>query len=141
MSKQSTLRGMATAKYEADDVKAAAKWYSEFLGVEPYFHRPDPENPAYVEFRLGDYQAEFGIADRKYAPKAAKAGPGGVVLYWHVDNLEAVLKKAIAMGATEYDPITDRGAGFITASVIDPFGNVVGFMHNPHYLEILESVR
>lgn len=33
------------------------------------------------------------------------------------------------MGATEYDPITKRGdTGFVTASVIDPFGNILGIM-------------
>ena len=41
------------------------------------------------------------------------------------------------MGATEHEPLTPREAGFITASVIDPFGNILGVMHNPHYLEIL----
>lgn len=43
------------------------------------------------------------------------------------------------MGATEYEPITPRSAGFTTASFVDPFGNVLGIMHNPHYLEIVES--
>jgi hypothetical protein len=27
--------------------------------------------------------------------------------------------------------------GFITASVVDPFGNILGIMYNPHYLEVL----
>ena len=25
--------------------------------------------------------------------------------------------------------------GFVTASVVDPFGNVLGIMYNPHYVE------
>jgi hypothetical protein len=25
----------------------------------------------------------------------------------------------------------------VTASVVDPFGNIIGVMYNPHYLEIL----
>ena len=41
------------------------------------------------------------------------------------------------MGATEYQPLTERGTGFITASVVDPFGNILGVMYNPHYLEVL----
>jgi hypothetical protein len=41
------------------------------------------------------------------------------------------------MGAKEYEPVTPREAGFITASVVDPFGNILGIMYNPHYLEIL----
>jgi hypothetical protein len=56
----------------------------------------------------------------------------------------ATLEKATAtaMGAKEYEPLTSRGeAGFITASVVDPFGNILGIMHNPHFLEILGSMK
>jgi predicted enzyme related to lactoylglutathione lyase len=141
VSKTKTLRGVATISFWAADVKAAKKWYAELLGIEPYFERPDSENPAYIEFRLGDYQDELGIIDIKYAPKGAAAGPGGAVVYWHVDDIEAMLERVKAMGAKEYEPLTKREAGFITASVVDPFGNILGLMYNPHYLEILESTQ
>ena len=132
------LRGLATLSYWADDLKAARTWYSELLGMTPYFERPDSENPGYIEFRLGDYQDELGIIDRKYAPQEAAPGPGGVVVYWHVDDVAAMLEKLTAMGATIYEPLTPRGeGGWVTASVIDPFGNILGIMYNPHYLEIL----
>lgn len=132
------LRGLATVNFYADDIQAAKKWYSELLGIEPYFARPNLEQPAYIEFRIGDYQHELGIIDSKYAPKSAKAGPGGGIAYWHVENVSAVLEKLMAMGAKEYEPLTKRGeAGFVTSSVVDPFGNVLGIMYNPHYVEIL----
>ena len=132
------LRGLATISFWADDVKAARAWYTELLGIAPYFERPDAENPAYIEFRLGDYQHELGVIDRKYSPPRATAGPGGVVAYWHVDDVAATLESLIAMGATEYEPLTPRGdGGWITASVIDPFGNILGLIYNPHYLQIL----
>jgi predicted enzyme related to lactoylglutathione lyase len=93
-----------------------------------------------MEFRLGDYQHELGLINRNYAPKGTIATPGGAVVYWHVDDIAATLEKVTAMGATEYEPLTKRGdAGFITASVVDPFGNILGLMSNPHYLEILNS--
>lgn len=134
------LRGLATISFWADDVKAARTWYSELFGMAPYFERPDSENPAYIEFRIGDYQDEFGIIDARYAPPGATPGPGGVIAYWHVDDVAATLETLTAMGATVYDPITPRGdTGWITASVIDPFGNILGIMVNPHYLEILAA--
>lgn len=139
MKKFKTLRGMATVSFWADDVKEARKWYTEFLGIKPYFERPDSENPAYVEFRLGDLQAELGIIDRKFAPKEAQKGTGGAVLFWHVDNINGTLEKLLSLGCKEYEPLTDREAGFITASVVDPFGNILGIMYNPHYLEMIES--
>ena len=141
MEKSQTLRGVATISFYADDVKAARKWYSELLNIDPYFERPDSENPAYVEFRLGDYQHELGIIDKKYLPKDAQAGPGGAVVFWHVDDVAAALEKVKTMGAKEYEPLINREAGFITASVTDPFGNILGLMYNPHYLEILAGAK
>jgi predicted enzyme related to lactoylglutathione lyase len=126
------LRGLATISFWAADLAAAKRWYSELLGIDPYFERP-----GYVEFRIGDYQHELGIIDRNYAPKDAAASPGGAIVYWHVDDVAATLEKLTAMGAKEYEPLTQRGVGFITASVVDPFGNVLGIMYNRHYLEIL----
>jgi hypothetical protein len=38
----------------------------------------------------------------------------------------------------------DRSGGkmtFVTASVIDPFGNILGIMTNEHYLEILDKMN
>ena len=63
-------------------------------------------------------------------------------MYWHVDDVAATFERLLAMGAREHLPITHRGEeGFVTASVVDPFGNVVGIMNNPHYLEVLDSSR
>jgi predicted enzyme related to lactoylglutathione lyase len=138
-----SLRGFSTINVWADDVAAAAAWYAEFLGVEPYFERSGPDGrPAYVEFRIGDHQDELGIIDRNYGPPGAATEPGGAVMYWHVDDLDATVQRLLAMGATEYQPITPRGdAGFVTAAVVDPFGNVLGVMYNPHYLEVLASTK
>ena len=150
------LRGLATVNYWADDLEAAKEWYSELLGSEPYFERAeldgrivapgdpgyDQARPGYIEFRLGDYQHELGLIDSRYAPEGSASGPAGVVVYWHVDDVRATFERLLAMGAKEHLPITPRGEeGFVTASVVDPFGNVVGIMYNPHYLEVLGSTR
>lgn len=127
------LRGMATVNFWADDLKAADNWYSELLGIDAYFKRP-----GYAEFRIGDSQDELGLIDRQYAPAGAPTDPGGAILYWHVDDLAASVRRLLEHGATELQPITKRGdEGFVTASVVDPFGNILGVMTNPHYLEVL----
>jgi predicted enzyme related to lactoylglutathione lyase len=133
------LRGLTTVSFWTDDVAAAREWYREVLGAEPYFQRPDADHPAYVEFRLGDYQHELGIIDRSYAPPGAASRPGGSVVYWHVDDVSAALERLTAMGATIYQPLVEREAGFVTAAVLDPFGNVLGLMYSPHYLEGLDA--
>ena len=136
------FRGFATISFYADDLTAAREWYTELFGVPPYFAFPEPpEEPAYIEFRIGDDEDEFGIIDRRYAPSGAANPPGGAVLFWHVDDLAATVERLLAMGAVEYEPVTPRSAGFVTASVVDPFGNVLGVMTNPHYLEVVAARR
>ena len=135
------LRGLTTVSFWAADLAAATKWYAELLGIDPYFKRPVAGPPAYIEFRIGDYQHELGLIDRRYAPYGSVTGPAGAVAYWHVDDVTATLEKLLSMGAKEYEAATDRGEGFVTASVVDPFGNILGVMHNPHYLEVLGSTR
>ena len=66
-------------------------------------------------------------------------GAGGAIVYWHVDDLNASLEVLKSKGATEHAPITTHGDGFVTASVVDPFGNILGVMFNQHYLDILAS--
>ena len=132
------LRGLATVNFFADDLEAAKKWYAEVLGIEPYFERPGDGLPAaYYEFRIGDQQAELGLIDRRYAPPGAPAGPAGAIIHWHVDDVRAALERLLALGATPYLPLTEHGPGFVTASVADPFGNVLGIMYYKHYLEML----
>ena len=38
---------------------------------------------------------------------------------------------------TEFEPVTERGPGFVTASAVDPFGSILGVMDNWHYREVL----
>ncbi|WP_158889417.1 VOC family protein [Amycolatopsis anabasis] len=131
------LRGLTTITFFADDLTAAKDWYTELLGIPPYFERPVAVPTAYLEFRIGDYQHELGILDRRYAPHGAGDGPGGAVVYWHVDDVQAALDRLLALGAKEHESVTHRGAGFVTASVVDPFGNILGLMYNQHYLDVL----
>ena len=138
------LRGLTTVAYQAADLNAAREWYTEVLGIEPYFRRTE-----YVEFRVGDYENEFGILDSKYLPdlgtdtgsagaSSVDPAPGGAIVYWHVDDAQAAYDRLIELGATPHQPPRDFGENFVGAAVIDPFGNVLGIMRNPHYLEVLE---
>ena len=128
------LQGLTTVNLISDDVPAAVAWYTELLGVQPYFVRPEQGPPAYVEFRIGPDEDELGIIDRRFTSQTATTGPAGVVAYWHVNDVAAGVERLVALGATVHDPVTVREAGFVTGSVVDPFGNVLGLMHSPHWL-------
>lgn len=137
------LRGIATVSFWVDDLVVAKQWYAELLGIEAYFTRPGKDGMlAYAEFRIGDYQHELGLIDRRYAPAGAVHDPNGAIVYWHVDDVPTVLDRLLSMGATQYQPPVAWGdQGFITASVVDPFGNILGIMYNPHYLKVLEATK
>jgi predicted enzyme related to lactoylglutathione lyase len=129
---------MSTVALVAEDFEGAKRWYAELLGLEPYF-----DQPWYAEFRLGDYQQELGILNARFAGQLggvpATDRPGGVVLYWQVDDLDAAIARTVDLGATLFQPARGFGDGFTGASVVDPFGNILGLMHNAHYLEVLEA--
>lgn len=133
------LRGLTTINYYADDVAEAVAWYSQVLETEPYFTREVDDLPAYAEFRIGDHLHELGIIRRAFAGDAGTVTRSGPVAYWAVDDLEAAVARLQELGATLLQPPTAWGDGFVTASVVDPFGNVVGVMFNEHYLAMVEG--
>jgi predicted enzyme related to lactoylglutathione lyase len=131
------LRGFCTLNFYADDMPAARAWYTEVLGAEPYFEATDPRSGqvGYYEWRLGDHQDEFGIINGAWRPPAdpTTKAPGGAVMNWHVDDLDGTVERLVAHGATVHQPRVDRTQGFANASVVDPFGNIIGLMFNPHW--------
>lgn len=134
------LRGLTTVVFLTDDLHAARVWYSQLFGQEPYYVRPE-----YVEWRLGDFQHEFGVMDRRYSTAEPGAlprpKPAGAVVYWAVDDIHAAVERAAAHGATVLDPPRQYGVGFIGTSVVDPFGKILGLMYNQHYLDVVGEVR
>jgi len=91
----------------------------------------------YRTCRLGDYQDEVGIIDRRYASHRDES-PDGAIIYWHADDLAAAVKDLLA-GAPRS---TSRSSS--AAMVSSPLGgrpvrNILGIMYNPHYVEILAA--
>jgi predicted enzyme related to lactoylglutathione lyase len=94
---------------------------------------------AYGEFRVGDYQHELGIVDRRFAASPGHQ-PEDALVYWHVGDIRASFEWLLSFGVQVHEGPVERGPGFVTASVVDPFGNVLGVMYNRHYLEVLEAI-
>lgn len=137
------LRGLTTTRYSVRDLDAAADWYTQLLETEPYYRRP-----GYVEFRIGDYGHELGLIDKdalsllatdEPAPHELDDEPGGPLIYWEVDDVDQALARLLELGATPHEAPREFGDGFVAAAVVDPFGNALGIMRNPHYLEVLEQ--
>ncbi len=66
-----------------------------------------------------------------YRPVLSK--PGGALVSIHVDNMYTATKRMIELRADEFDPVTERGEGWWSASLVDPFGNLIGLIQSPHW--------
>ncbi len=60
-------------------------------------------------------------------------GVGGVTAYWGVEDIDAAMAKLRELGPAVHTDVKDVGEGIRVASVIDPFGNVLGVIENPHF--------
>ena len=115
--------GLYTAIYKAPDLARAKAWYTAAFGVEPYF-----DEPFYVGFNIGG--CELGLDPD---PESGRAGPGGVVAYWGVPDIDAAVRHMTQTGGTLSAPVQDVGEGIRVAVIADPFGNAVGLIQNPHF--------
>lgn len=111
------LLGLRTAIYHVADLAAAKDWYTKLTGTPPYF-----DQPFYVGFNVGGY--ELGLlpdTDDEAVP------------YWGTADIVAEVARVTAFGATVSAPVKDVGDGIKVAVVLDPDGNRVGLIENPHF--------
>jgi len=119
----SEMIGIATVKYVVPDLARAKAWYADAFGVQPYF-----DEPYYVGFRVGGN--ELGL-DPDLAVQ--QPGAGGATAYWAVADARATVRRLESLGARICEPLQEVGGGITIGSVLDPFGNIVGIIQNPHY--------
>ncbi|MGO3758904.1 MAG: VOC family protein [Agrococcus casei] len=125
------FRGLANLNLVADDMTAAIDWYTRVFDSPPYFVRPVDAPAQYAEWRFGDDDDEFALMDARFRPSLD--APGGALVSMHVDDIHSSVKRLLDLGATTFDPVTQRGDGWWSASVSDPFGNLVGLIQSPHW--------
>ncbi len=114
------LLGLRTAIYPVKDLSAAKAWYSQVLGIAPYF-----DEAYYVGFAVGGF--ELGLIPD------GEPGTGGAQPLWGVASAEKACEQLLKLGATLLEPVTEVGAGIMVAAVQDPFGNRLGIIENPNF--------
>ncbi len=114
--------GLRTVIYKVADLAKAKQWYSEVLGIAPYF-----DERFYVGFNVGGF--ELGLD-----PDMADVTSGtNVVAYWGVANCRQAYSELIEKGAKQHAEPHEVGGGIVVATVYDPCGNVFGVIENPHF--------
>ena len=112
--------GLRSLIYPAPDIAEAKAWYTQVLGVEPYF-----DQEAYVGFDVCGFELglfRFGNPD------------DGPRTYMGVDNIDEAMAQLLAAGATIDEEINDVGDGIRMGSVRDPLGQHFGVIENPVFV-------
>lgn len=117
------MLGLRTTIYKVGDIQKAAEWYSKAFATAPYF-----DEPFYVGFNIAGY--ELGLQPEE-VPSIDKAE--SVVSYWGVENIQEAYDRLIDLGASEHEKPENVGGDIMTATIKDPFGNVIGLIYNPHF--------
>ena len=117
------MLGLRTTIYKVSNIEEAKAWYAKAFLQEPYF-----DEPFYVGFNIAGY--ELGLQPEEN-PTTDK--PESVVSYWGVEQIEEEFQRLLDLGATEHEKPTNVGGELMTATVKDPWGNLVGLIYNPYF--------
>jgi PhnB protein len=104
---------------------AAIDFYKKVFGAIEVMRMPQPDG------RIGHAELKFGdsfvmLADEfpemeVVSPKTLGNSPVGLLLY--VDDVDAAVERAVALGATIKKPVEDQFYGDRTGTIEDPFGH------------------
>jgi len=117
------ILGLRTTIYKVGDLEKAKDWYSLVFGTAPYF-----DEPYYVGFNIGGY--ELGLQPEKNL-RVDKAE--SVVAYWGIEDIDSAFNFFISSGAVEHEKPFKVGGEIMTATVKDPWGNIIGLIDNPEF--------
>jgi lactoylglutathione lyase len=115
--------GLRTTIYKVMDLAKAKAWYAEAFRSKPYF-----DEPYYVGFNIGGYELGL-IPDEQPAPTKTD----NVLSYWGVASIKTEYSRLLKLGASEHEAPHNVGGELMVASVLDPWGNVVGLIYNPYF--------
>lgn len=117
------MLGLRTTIYKVDDIARAKEWYAKAFLTQPYF-----DEPFYVGFSIGGFELGLQPDDTCSSDKVES-----VVSYWGVNDINETFNRLISLGASENEKPYNVGDDLMTATVKDPFGNVIGLIYNPHF--------
>lgn len=117
------MLGLRTTIYKVGDIKKATDWYSKAFETEPYFNEP-----SYVGFNIGGFELGLQPEENPTTDKTES-----VVSYWGVTQIKTTYDRLINIGAAENEAPYNVGGELMTATVKDPFGNLIGLIYNPYF--------
>ena len=109
-----------------DDAAKAIEFYRDAFGADEVIRMPGPDGKiAHAELQLGD--SKLMLSDP--FPQSSVRPPGAVggttaSVFMYVEDVDAVVKRAVDAGATVTMEVADQFWGDRFGTVSDPFGHV-----------------
>ncbi len=123
MSVNSNMIGLRTTIYKVPDIQKAKDWYVKAFSKEPYF-----DQPFYVGFNIGGFELGLQPEENPIINRT-----DNVETYWGVQDIQKEYERLIQIGAAEKEKPTNVGGQLMTATVKDPWGNIIGLIYNPDF--------
>jgi predicted enzyme related to lactoylglutathione lyase len=123
MESKSNMNGLRTTIYKVPDIQNAKEWYTRAFGKEPYF-----DQPYYVGFNIGGFELGLQPEENRIINRT-----DNVETYWGVNDIQKEYDRLIQIGAAENVKPMNVGGQIMTATIKDPWGNVIGLIYNPDF--------
>jgi PhnB protein len=109
-----------------DDAAAAIEFYKDAFGANERTRMDAPDGKiGHAEIEIGDAIVMLSDAFPQFATRSPKElGGTSVGVFMYVEDVDAVVKQAVAAGATVTREVEDQFWGDRYGSVQDPFGHV-----------------
>ena len=105
----------------------ALEFYAEVFGATERMRFPGPDGTiAHAEIEIGDSVVMVEDASPAMGTQAPPAGGfegSPTALFIYVEDVDAVMERAVKLGATEERPAQDQFYGDRDGHIIDPFGH------------------
>lgn len=112
------LLGLRTLIYPSMNLEADKKWWTDALGVKPYF-----DKPFYVGFNVGGY--ELGLDPNADFDAGQKT-------YFGVENMIEAINHFKKKGSVVVEAPYEPGDGIFVASLSMPNQQLLHLIYNPH---------
>lgn len=104
---------------------AAIEFYIDAFEAEEVMRLTDPQGRVvHAELRLGDSLLMLADEDPQYNATPESVGKSTVILNLYSDDVDALVTRATAAGATVAIPVKDQFYGDRSGRLIDPFGYI-----------------
>lgn len=107
-----------------DNAAKAIEFYKQAFGASEIMRANHEGKVAHAELKFGDsivMLADENTEKGCFSPKSTKGSPVSLLIY--IEDVDAIVKRAVAAGAKLTRPVETMFYGDRTGTVMDPFGH------------------